>query len=175
MSDYAKTRNMCATPYPSSKNNIWNVKSEQLDNGLWRYMVDGGGLNRGTVRAAINSTAVNVGDVLVLVYECDQPALLVGLTAGGSYCMRGCDWLCGGVTGRIGWNACEITDTSWQNHEFVIHRDAGWVTIRGAANYTHAAWPAIAKQIADRDLPTAWFAPPRDGTASIRYPPTVMP
>lgn len=174
MSDYAKTRDMCTSPYPSSKHNIWNVASEQLGNGLWRYMVNGS-YDRGTVRAAINSTAADTGDVLVLVYECDQPALLVGLTAGGSYCMRGCDWLCGGVTDRIGWNACEITDTSQTNHEFVIHRDAGWVTIRGAANYTHADWPIIEQQIADGDLPMAWFAPLRDAATGRTCAPVLVP
>ena len=72
---------MCTQPRPKAKHNAWNVVSEQLDSGLWRYRVDGS-YERGTVRAAINATAVAVGDVLVLVYECDAPTLLVGLNSG---------------------------------------------------------------------------------------------
>lgn len=171
----AESRNMCTRPYSTSKHNVWNVESEQLDDGLWRYMVNGS-YERGTVRAAINSTAVTVGDVLVLVYECDQPNLLIGLNAGSTYCMRGCDWLRGGtVSDRIGWNACKIVDTTLSNHEFVIHRDAGWTTIRGCANYTAADWPTIEALLATGSLPTAWFAPPRDGISGQIYPPTLIP
>lgn len=168
-------RNMCTQPYPLSKHNVWNVASEQLDSGLWRYRVDGS-YERGTVRAAINSTAVAVGDVLVLVYECDAPTLLVGLNTGSTYCMRGCDWLRGGtVSDRIGWNACKIVDTTLSNHEFAIHRDAGWVTIRGCANYTGEDWPAIETQINNGRLPAGWFAPPQDGVTGQTYPPVLIP
>lgn len=171
----AESRNMCTRPYPTGKHNVWNVESEQLDDGLWRYMVNGS-YERGTVRAAINSAATSVGDVLVLVYECDSPNLLVGLNSGSTYCMRGCDWLCGGtVTDRIGWNACRIVDTSQANHEFAIHRDAGWVTIRGCANYTGEDWPAIETQINKGRLPAGWFAPPQDGVSGQKYPPVLIP
>ena len=170
-----ETRNMCTQPYPVSKHNIWNVVSEQLDDGLWRYRVDGS-YERGTVRAAIKSTAVAVGDVLVLVYECDQPNLLIGLNTGSKYCMRGCDWLRGGtVSDRIGWNACRIVDTSLTNHEFALHRDAGWVTIRGVANYTAADWPHIERQITAGRLPASWFAPPRDAPAGVKTTPRLIP
>lgn len=169
------TRNMCTQPYPVSKHNVWNVVSEQLDDGLWRYRVDGS-YERGTVRAAIKSTAVAVGDVLVLVYECDAPTLLVGLNSGSAYCMRGCDWLRGGtVSDRIGWNACRIVDTTLSNHEFAVSRDAGWVTIRGCANYTAADWPTIEALLDTGSLPTAWFAPPRDGISDQIYPPVLIP
>lgn len=170
-----ETRNMCTQPYPVSKRDLWNVASEQLDDGLWRYRVNGS-YERGTVRAAWKATAVAVGDVLVLVYECDSPNLLVGLNTGSSYCMRGCDWLRGGtVSDRIGWNACRIVDTSLANHEFSIHRDAGWVTIRGCANYTAEDWPLIEAQLDKGALPTAWFAPPRDAESGKTYPPVLVP
>lgn len=171
----SEIRNMCTQPYPVSKLSLWNVVSEQLDDGLWRYSIDGN-YERGTVRAAWKATTVAVGDVLVLVYECDSPNLLVGLNTGSSYCMRGCDWLRGGtVSDRIGWNACRIVDTTQSNHEFSIHRDAGWVTIRGCANYTAADWPAIEALLDTGSLPTAWFAPPRDGISGQIYPPTLIP
>ena len=171
----SEIRNMCTQPYPVSPRNLWNVACEQLDDGLWRYSVNGS-YERGTVRTASNSNATDVGDVLVLVYECDQPSLLIGVGSGSTYCMRGCDWLRGGtVSDRIGWNACRIVDTSLANHEFSIHRDAGWVTIRGCANYTAADWPAIETLLDTGSLPTAWVAPPRDGTSGQIYPPTLIP
>ena len=171
----SEIRNMCTQPYPVSQRGLWNVVSEQLDDGLWRYSV-GDSYERGTVRAVSNSTATDVGDVLVLVYECDNPTLLVGLNTGSSYCMRGCDWLRGGtVSDRIGWNACRIVDTSQANHEFPLHRDAGWVTIRGCANYTADDWPTIETLLDTGSLPTAWFAPPRDGFSGQIYPPTLIP
>ena len=171
----SEIRNMCTQPYPVSKRDLWNVACEQLDDGLWRYSVNGSYV-RGTVLAARNSNATDVGDVLVLVYECDSPNLLVGLNSGSSYCMRGCDWLRGGtVSDRIGWNACRIVDTTQSNHEFSIHRDAGWVTIRGCADYTAADWPTIEALLDTGSLPTAWFAPPRDGVSGQIYPPVLMP
>ena len=171
----SEIRNMCTQPYPVSPQNLWNVVSERLDDGLRRYMV-GDSYERGTVRAASNSTATDVGDVLVLVYECDNPTLLVGLNSGSSYCMRGCDWLRGGtVSDRIGWNACRIVDASQSNHEFPIHRDAGWVTIRGCANYTAADWPTIEALLDTGSVPVAWFAPPRDGVSGQIYPPVLIP
>ncbi|RYQ39397.1 hypothetical protein PG2001B_1138 [Bifidobacterium pseudolongum subsp. globosum] len=175
MSRHIEVQDMCTRPYPKAKHNIWNVQSEQLDSGLWRYRVDGS-YERGTVRAAINSTAVAVGDVLVLVYECDQPNLLIGLNTGSTYCMRGCDWLRGGaLDDRIGWNACRIMDTAYPNHEFSIHRDAGWVTIRGCANYTAADWPHIEQQIITGKLPAGWFAPPMDTPAGVKTTPQLIP
>ena len=166
---------MCTQPRPKAKHNAWNVVSEQLDSGLWRYRVDGS-YERGTVRAAINATAVAVGDVLVLVYECDAPTLLVGLNSGSTYCVRGCYWLrCGALDDRIGWNACRIVDTAYPNHEFAIHRDAGWVTIRGCANYTEADWPHIEQQITAGRLPAAWFAPPVDTPAGVKTTPQLIP
>lgn len=170
--------NKCTRPYILTKSTYsWNAVSEQRPDGLWQYTVsDATNFRRGTVRGTMYSTATGVGDVLALIYECDDPVLLLDSNAGGSYCMRGCEYVRGGtVSDRVGWVACRIVDTTFPNHEFCIHVDAGWVTLRGCANYTAADWPRIETILDKGILPTAWFAPPQNGAPGVSYPPALMP
>lgn len=176
MSSIAEAKNMCTRPYIDTRTTYgWNVIGSQRADGRWQYIVkDTTNFVRATVCGTMNTTATAVGDVLVIVYECERnPELLVGLAAGGSYCMRSCEWIMGGVVSdTVGWNACRITDTSIPNHEFCIHIDCGQVCLLGCANYTADDWPTIKEQIDVGNLPTAWFAPPKDAHSG---PPVLIP
>lgn len=169
---------MCTQPYITTcAPYMWNMSAAQRDDGLWQYTVaDPTNYVRGTVGGLLRSTPPAEGDVIVLVHECPAPALLVGLSAGGSYCMRGCDWIRGGsVSDTLGWNACRVTDTDFDNHEFIIHVDATPVTLLAQAVYTADDWPHIEQQIIAGKLPAGWFAPPLDTLAGIKTSPQLIP
>lgn len=170
-------RNMCTSPYITGQTTYgWNIESQQRADGLWQYSVkDTINYKRGTVRATMYTTATDINDILVVVYECDNPQRLVGMNAEGNYCMRGCDFVRGGTIGdRVGWNACRIVDKTFANHEFVIHTDCNFVTLLGCANYTAQDWQTVDASIG-KHLPTAWSAPPRDTPTGVKAPAVLTP
>ncbi|MBS6345049.1 MAG: hypothetical protein KH404_04845 [Bifidobacterium pseudolongum] len=175
---YTHVHNQCGSPYITVKAPYaWNVTASQRDDGLWQYEVkDKTGYVRGTVGGLPRASPPIEGDVLVLVYDSADPVKLVGANSGASYCMRGCEWVCGGtISPTIGWNACRVVDTAFTNHEFVIHVDAEPVTLLAYAVYSATDWPHIEQQITAGRLPAAWFAPPRDVALGVQSIPVVIP
>lgn len=179
MSSYREITNTCTRPYIAKKVPYsWNATGTQrVDDEIWEYTVTNPvDFVRATVGCWQRSPSGAVVDVIVIVYESPNPGLLVGMNAGGQYCMRGTQWIIGGtISDTIAWNACRIDDPTSVNHEFVIHVDAEPVVLLGYALYKADEWPIVEQLVQRGKLPAAWFAPSRDLSADVRGTPNVIP
>ena len=157
MSDYVEMLNLCATPNGTQRSSYgWNVDSRQEESGKWSYMARENNNGKGTFTFKMGVTKLNVGDVLVCIYSCDNPALLTAPRGPSLPRIKDTDTTEGAVISqRMGWVAGRISAPG--NNELWIERDCGWVTLEGVAAFSPEDWEHVYDLYQRGELTRPWF------------------
>ena len=171
MSDYIEMLNLCATPNGTQVSSYsWNVDTRQEESGKWSYMARENNNGQGTFTFKMGVTKLNVGDVLVCIYSCDNPALLTVPISASRPRIAATNHLGGAViTDRIGWVAGSVTAITGGN-ELWIERDCGWGTLEGAAAFSPEGWEHVRSLYDHGKLSYPWFdgdTYPRNGGGGL--------
>lgn len=158
MSDYVEMLNLCATPNGTRRSSyVWNADSRQEESGKWSYMARENNNGQGTFAFKMGVTKLNVGDVLVCIYSCDNPALLTVPRNSTDQRISGTDTTEGAVISqRMGWVAGRVATTSGVN-EIWITRECGWVTLEGCAVFAAEDWEHVRSLYDHGRLSYPWF------------------
>ncbi|MEF2736276.1 MAG: hypothetical protein U0N15_03505 [Bifidobacterium choerinum] len=176
MSGVEEITNLCATPYGTRKTIYsWNMDARQEPSGKWSYMTRTGSQPNGTFAFQMGYNTKTVGDVLVCVFSCDRPDLMIVPRGTSQPRISGTETTEGAaVSERMGWVAGRLAATSGA-HELWVPQEAGWLTLEGCAVFSVDDWPQVRKLLDAGDLPMAWFAPPRDAASGETRPPVLVP
>lgn len=177
MSGVEEIRNLCATPYGTVATSYrWNTIATKLESGKYSYAVQNLQTNvQGTFAFKMGSPELDVGDVLVCVFSCTRPELLIVPRSESRPRIAGTNTTEGAViTDTMGWVAGRLAVTDGK-HELWIHNDCGPVTMEGAAAFRASDWPGVRELLDSGDLTMPWFAPPLDAATGEMRSPVLVP